>query len=613
MVAKMQQFLKISFLLIGVLLMQLVTAQTPLTRIISVQAEEQRLDHVLEIISNKGNFYFSYNSNLIKKDSLVSLSVTDRTVREILIQIFGTNYEFRESGQYIIIRRAPIKVLIVTKPVERQDKFYWVSGNVYDEISGIALYNASVYEKSLLAAALTNQDGYFKLRLKHLRNRKAELTVSKEFYEDTTVIIETSRDQQLSITLMPFETTANTTIISPDDYMVAEPERDSLPSMELVPATIKNDSAIVERTGLGRFLLSAKQKAQSLNIKKFFTTRPFQVSLIPGISTQGKLGSQVVNNVSVNALGGYTAGTNGAEVGGLFNINQKDTRYFQAAGLFNVVGGELTGMQSSGVVNLVLRNVTGFQSAGVGNYTGGKVTGAQAAGVYNHVADSMNGFQAAGVANFVRKNIAGVQVAGVINIAARDMNGVQIAGVFNYTKRLRGVQIGLINIADTSDGYSIGLINIVLKGYHKLALSANELMLLNASFKTGNRKLYSILMAGMNPENDRKLYAFGYGLGSELYLNKKHSLSLNPEISSQYLYRGSWNYTNILNRLQLNLAIHISRHLAIYGGPAFSVFTSDQETGIDGYQFDLPRKGSVHSFSKRTTGWIGWNAGIHLF
>ena len=52
------------------------------------------------------------------------------------------------------------------------------------------------------------------------------------------------------------------------------------------------------------------------------------------------------------------------------------------------------------------------------------------------------------------------------------MNGAQVAGVFNYAKKLRGVQIGLINVSDTSDGYSIGLLNLVKQGYHKISLFA---------------------------------------------------------------------------------------------------------------------------------------------
>jgi hypothetical protein len=37
----------------------------------------------------------------------------------------------------------------------------------------------------------------------------------------------------------------------------------------------------------------------------------------------------------MNVIGGYTAGVDGLEMGGVFNINQKDVRYFQMAGVFN--------------------------------------------------------------------------------------------------------------------------------------------------------------------------------------------------------------------------------------------------------------------------------------
>jgi len=60
------------------------------------------------------------------------------------------------------------------------------------------------------------------------------------------------------------------------------------------------------------------------------------------------------------------------------------------------------------------------------------------------------------------------------------------------------VQLGLINIADTSEGYSIGLINIVVKGMHRLVSPPNEVTNTNVAFKTGNKKkLYSILEVGM--------------------------------------------------------------------------------------------------------------------
>ena len=91
--------------------------QANLQKNISLEVNNQRLDNVLEILSNKGDFYFSYNSSIIKKDSLVSFRASNKTVREILSLLFNTTYEFKESGNYIIIRKAPIRMSLVTQRV----------------------------------------------------------------------------------------------------------------------------------------------------------------------------------------------------------------------------------------------------------------------------------------------------------------------------------------------------------------------------------------------------------------------------------------------------------------------------------------------------------------
>ncbi|HEX3168339.1 MAG TPA: hypothetical protein VHQ93_18850, partial [Chitinophagaceae bacterium] len=59
-------------------------SQAILQKNISLDVNNQRLDNVLEILSNKGDFYFSYNSSIIKKDSLVSFRASNKTVKEIL-------------------------------------------------------------------------------------------------------------------------------------------------------------------------------------------------------------------------------------------------------------------------------------------------------------------------------------------------------------------------------------------------------------------------------------------------------------------------------------------------------------------------------------------------
>jgi len=607
----MKRIFSIVFLVAGITIS--CVGQNLLSKSISLDVNRQRLDNVLEILSNKGDFYFSYNSKIVKKDSLVSLSVRDKTVREALAMLFNNTYEFVESGNYVIIRKAPIRMTMVTNKATVEDKIYSVSGYVFDEQSGVAIDEASVYEKKQLASALTNDAGYFKLKLKSSKTSTATLFISKEFYEDTSIVIEPRHNQEITITMMPVEKEEDKVTVAPEDYLVPDSLKTAADTVSKTIA-LQVDSAKVERTGMGMFLLSTKQKVQSLNLNHFFTTRPFQVSLTPGLGSHGKMSGQVVNNFSLNVLGGYTAGTNGVEVGGIFNIDKKEVKYFQAAGIFNVDGGKMKGFQVAGINNTVLDTSYGFQAAGINNLVKGKFAGFQAGGIYNHVADSVKGVQAAGVANFARRKLSGAQFAGVGNVSNKETDGVQVAGVFNYSKKLRGVQIGLINIADTSEGYSIGLINIIIKGYHKLSFSTNEIVNVNAAFKTGNSRLYSILQAGVNAGSSNRIYSFGYGLGSEINLNKMKTLSLNPELTSQYLYLGSWDYMNILNRIHLNFNVKLGKYISLFAGPAFSVYISDQKTGLTDYRFPIPPSGyHVISFGNKVTGWFGWTAGINFF
>jgi hypothetical protein len=590
--------------------------QNILSKTITLDVTRQRIDQVLEIISNKGDFYFSYNSKIIPKDSLVSFSVRNKAVRDVLHLIFNTSYEFKESGNYLIIRKAPVRMTMIAKKAPEQENIYFVSGHVYDEQSGLAVNEASVYEKNQLVSAVTDELGYFKLKLKGGKQNNATISVSRQQYEDTSIAIEPRHNQELTITMIPVEKPMDKVIVAPEDIHLPDSVREEKNNTDSVAAVAptRKDSAAVEKTGMGRFFLSAKQKIQSMNLDHFFATKPFQVSLVPGLGSHGSMSGQVINHFSLNVLGGYTAGTHGMEIGGLFNIDKKDARYFQVAGLFNIVGGRVDGVQIGGINNTVLDNVNGFQVAGINNHVSGSFKGFQLGGIYNHVADSMTGLQVAGISSFTRDRLSGVQISGIGNISAGETNGLQLAGVFNYSKRLKGVQIGLINIADSSDGFSIGLINIVLKGYHKLSFFSNEVTNVNASFKTGNSKLYSILHAGLNAGDSNRVYTFGYGLGSERFLNKKRTLSLNPEISSQYLYLGSWDYTNILNRLELNLNVKLGKYVSIFAGPSYSVYVSNQTTGIKGYKYPIPGPGyNTTRFGNQVTAWLGWNAGISFF
>jgi hypothetical protein len=358
-----------------------ITFAQNLYQIISVDINKQPLEVALNTISKSNHINFSYSSNFIPKDSLVSINVKNNTVKEVLDKLLSEKYEYKEFNNQIILRPAPNRLTLVPSGVSDKDNWYTVEGHVFDERTGAKVYQASVYEKRLLTSTLTNRQGYFKLRLRKSENEIA-LTVSKEFYRDVTLVILPS------------------TIVRPNG------DNES---------GYGTDDQKVERTVLGRIFISSKQRIQSLNLGGFFTDRPFQASLTPGLSTHGTFNSQVVNKFSLNLVGGYTTGTEGVEVAGGFNINKKNVGFLQVAGGLNIVGGNLRGVQFAGLSNTVMSTVEGVQ----------------AGGVFNDVRGSMDGVQLAGAMNSVKHNAGKAQAAGAINVVGGNMNGIQISGAIN--------------------------------------------------------------------------------------------------------------------------------------------------------------------------------------
>lgn len=536
----------------------------------TLAAADLPLDELLRETGRQGGFHFSYNSDVLPEDSLVTLSVRNKTVREVLDSVFKRKLEYIESGNYIILRRPGRGLALTLQDIRERGSTYLVSGRVTDLQTGRGVPDASVYEKQLLLATLTDTSGRFLLRVRD-RYRTVALTASKVLYEDTTMFI-----QLEGVTVLPGRRHGR-----------------GREGRRRGNANPDGENTEVERTGLGRFLVSSRQRIQSLNLREFFTESPVQASLTPGLSSQGRMSAQVVNKVSVNFIGGYTAGVDGIEMAGVFNMNKKSVEHVQLAGAFNIVGGSVRGVQAAGAHNMVLDSVRGVQLAGA----------------YNRVKGSVSGVQAAGGAGIVGGDLTGLQLSGAINRTRGFVKGLQLSGGINYAGYLRGVQVGAVNIADSSAGYSLGLVNIIRKnGYLRISLFTNESFRTNLAFKSGTSKLYAILQGGMTP-GPQKLYACGAGLGKEVPL--KHGLSLQPEFIFQEVYQGNSSFNNHLYRLNIQLNYRFGKAFHVFAGPSFNAWNSDQETQVEGYGF-IPsaRRGNFGIGSGRLRGWIGWSAGL---
>jgi hypothetical protein len=574
--------LKALFSLLLAVILAPVCAQPVLNRNITMNVSGQRLGSVLHLMEDRGKFQFSYNSNLIKQDSVVDIHVANETVKDALDKLLNNRFEYREAENFVILRYAPSQLNMVTDKFSTEGQSCTISGYVANEHNGKKLENASVFSRRTLESTLTDADGHFELKVKN-ESQPVVLTVSKENYKDTSIIFLS----ELKVV---------------NDPNGANGASSSNGGFSYLPG----DLSRLENSRLGRLFVTSKQKIQSLNLGGLIKEAPFQASLVPGLGTHGSLSGQVVNTFSLNIAGGYNAGVNGVEIG-LFNLDKSDVKSFQLGVLFNTVGGSVKGLQIGGLFNQVFSDVKAIQIAGAFNNVEGDVKGIQIALGFNN-ARQMHGIQA-GALNIAAGNASGLQF-GWMNVAEQEFRGVQSGSLFNYAKNLHGIQIGLINASDYSSGLSFGLINLVQHGYQQLVVNSNETTDLNVVYKTGTRYFYNILLAGTNLRKDKKLYAYGLGYGNELPVF--NFLAFNTEITARNLNQGTGHYLNLLWRIDESINIKVGP-LKLMAGPSLNFYYNQQPKAIPGYVYvpDLPKHYPTNN--PRYVRWIGWTVGVGLF
>lgn len=572
-------------------------AQQILNKPVAISVKGQPVSAVLKMMSDQGRFYFSYNSDLIPGDSLVTLNAPRQTVKQVLEQLFQNNFQYKEKGDYVIILPAP------------KEKSLHISGRVVDDETGQPVDYASVYSRQLLVSTLSEDDGNFRLRIRE-RAFPVYLTISKVGYGDTTLVVSNAAE-------------------------AGQVMRIRQQAVDLDPLIVRNSEG--ESTWLGRLFLSARLRAQSRNIGRFFVALPYQASLTPGLGTHGRMSGQVVNKFSLNVAGGYTGGVNGVELAGGFNISKLDVRYVQIAGAFNVVSGRVDGVQIAGFSNNVFESLKGVQVSGYSAMVRKRVDGAQVSGFFARAGDGLhgaqvggaaalirgggsggqvsgiycqvrgvyNGIQIAGAANYAGDSARATQIAGLVNIA-KNIKGTQLAPV-NYSKRMRGVQIGLVNIADSSSGVSIGLFNIIRKSTSNVSVYASDIAPANVAWKMGTHKFYSLLMGGTGFNGSKQVHTFGAGIGREFFPFRKTGFFV--EILNQNIYQGDWNNLPMLYRFQVAVTYKLNKRLMLFAGPSYSVYDSDGAESRKGYK-SFPLTGYPHLGNGKYTSWMGWQGGV---
>lgn len=523
-------------------------------RTLTIQAADEKIPSLLNRIGQLGGFSFSYNSAIIDANRNVSLDVSNQTVRTILNEIFHGAMNYKEKGNYLILTKAP------APPVKNNTVVVIINGYVEDKNTGEKIPQASVYEKNSVTSAVTDEYGYFKLKLEKKTDSIA-ISISKKNYRDTLVSITAPSNQYLTISIHPVE-------------------QDSI---EITAQTVPIDSIVTIKKE--ELVMPYESEPNVQNIRDTLYEL-VQVSFLPFLGSNGRLSGNVINDYSINFLGGYSLGTKQIELGFFFNMDRGDVSWLQIAGFGNIVGGNVYGVQAAGFFNLNGKETEAVQLAGFANTNLGDTRGVQLAGFANTNLGKMYGVQVAGFSNFTNGPSHGVQVAGfsnvqigdytgsqfagLTNIATEKISGSQVAGLFNYGGAVHGTQIGLINYADTLGGVPIGLFSIVNKGYHKIELSADEIFYANLAFRTGVRKFHTQLMVGFKPEqsvapSDTSVWTFGYGIGTTRKFTKWWYLDL--DLSSQHVNKGSFtDALSLLNKAYVGFDFQVAKKFSIATG-----------------------------------------------
>jgi hypothetical protein len=218
--------MRLFYTLIFFFLSVVTSAQAPLKEVpllerkVSINASNEKTSSVLNRIGQAAGFSFSYNSAIIPDDQTVSIQLIDKSVRDALNEIFQGTMNYKVKSNYVILTKAPAPA------AKNNFTTIIVNGYVQDAQSGEKIALASVYEKKSLASSVTDQYGYFNLKLEK-KTDTLQLSVSKRNYIDTLVNISTPENQYITIFLNPAKI----------DTIVAAPKVDTLtetPKQEII-------------------------------------------------------------------------------------------------------------------------------------------------------------------------------------------------------------------------------------------------------------------------------------------------------------------------------------------------------------------------------------------
>lgn len=137
---------------------------------ISLEANNARLETVLDEIESKSEFYFIFNQKQINVDRTVSFKAENELIDKILSNIFsGTEVNYEVFEKKILLTTDPISESLKAKTVNNGMQQQTITGKVIDSQSGQSLPGVNIVIKGTTIGILTDVDGQFSLTVPDLQ------------------------------------------------------------------------------------------------------------------------------------------------------------------------------------------------------------------------------------------------------------------------------------------------------------------------------------------------------------------------------------------------------------------------------------------------------------
>ena len=574
---------------------------------ISIQVSDQPIFTVLQEISTKGQFDFSYNASIIDGDQRVSIDVQNEPVQDILRRMIpDQQIQFKERKGVLIIYKIKLRqeVIMVSHKLK----------GIVTDVNGNPLDSVRIVDVHAQLETWSTDAGAFEFIIPNPEYR-LRLDFEKEGYFNKKREVYLNKDLGISVILEAI----------PEDEEVIQVTQRSIVNEEPIFAS-------VEDKGVAGLMIGGSIDTEVRTGDSLYT-KFASVGLFPVASTKGvKWGEKItpgkeLNRFAFHVLADYGAGIDGFAFSGLTSVYKYNVKGVEIAGLGNYTGGNTKGIQIAGLFNSNTLYTSGAQVAGITNVNMLDLYGAQVAGLVNVNRDQLYGVQVAGIGNYTLNRVNGMQISSIMN-KTRDLQGVQVTAIYNRARYAKGLQVGLINSSNRTDGIQLGLINIadslpyglpvglinvVRNGYSNIEVAYDDQRFGDLSVRSGVKHFYTGFKVGFGIDYANPTYRLGLTAGTEWKLIGP--LNFNLDLDAYHVTENPWtSELSFLSRVKSGFSIG-PKGLDFFGTINYSIYTTTY-LNEEGTAPAIPLMGEttfneISNGTARLEGW-GYSFGLRI-